>query len=159
MVAMARRKHSAPTLLALCALLLLGGCERWRGVVHWDCKAQGEVFRYRDGQRLGDTSMQPIAFKLTTYAQRDGFKLDRHAVVPELSASNIVRDTSRSNPVEWVYLHDSTDPVTNFRTVSSLVLNTTSGDVRLFHRRWVPPVEWRDSDQYTFSGNCRRKRS
>ena len=158
MVAMARRSRPALALLALGAALLLGGCERLRGAAQWACQAQGESFRYRDGQGVGEAGMQAIQFTLTTYTQRDGYKLAAHAVVPELSARAIVRDKARSNPVEWVYLHDSTDASTGFRTVSSLVLNSTSGDVRLFHHRWVPPVGWRDSDQYTFSGNCQSKK-
>ena len=151
---MARPSRPALALVALGTALLLSGCDRLRGATHWACQAQGEVFRYRDGQRLGEAGVQSIRFMLTTYAKRDTFKLATHPVMPELSAPGVVRDLSRSNPVEWVYLRDVTDTASKFRTVSSLVLNTTSGDVRLFHHRWVPPVAWRDSDQHSFTGHC-----
>ena len=155
------RPIERPTLvvaLALAAVLLLSGCERLRGATQWACQAQGESFRYRDGQRVGEAGTQTITFTLTTYTQRDGYKLAPNPAVPELSARAIVRDKARSNAVEWVYLHDATDAASKVRSVSSLVLNTTSGDVRLFHRRWVPPVGWRDSDQYTYGGSCTRKK-
>lgn len=155
---MARRSRPALALAALGAVLLLSGCERLRGATQWACQAQGESFRYRDGQRLGEPGMQTITFTLTTYTKRNSYKLAVHPVVPEMSARAIVHDKARSNAVEWVYLHDTTDAASSFRSVRSLVLNTTSGDVRLFHRRWVPPVAWRESDQYTYSGNCTRKK-
>ena len=74
----------------------------------------------------------------------------------ELADPGIGLDAGRSSPAESVYLLDCIDPATGVRRVSSLVLNLTSGDVRLFHHRWVPPVQWQDSDQYLYVGNCHR---
>jgi len=60
------------------------------------------------------------------------------------------------NPVEVIYISDRIDQ-DKFRIVTSLVLNKVSGDVRIFHHRWIPPKEWQDSDMYMYTGDCRKK--
>ena len=100
--------------------------------------------------------MVQITFALTLRAERSGFELGPQPALRELAEPGIVLDATRSSPAESVYLLDRTDAATGVRRVSSLVLNLTSGDVRLFHHRWIPPVQWQDSDQYLYLGNCRR---
>ena len=77
-------------------------------------------------------------------------------LLPEQTTRQIFFDAARSNPVEATYLLDKTDKDSKERVVSSLVLNSVSGDARIFHRRWIPPGEWRNSDQYLYSGNCKK---
>lgn len=114
------------------------------------------AFATRAGQRQGPAGVVPIHFKLVLRADRRGFDLGAHLALIELADPAIVLDASRSNAAESVYLLDRTDPAAHFRRVSSLVLNLTRGDVRLFHHHWIPPAEWQDSDQYLYSGHCRK---
>lgn len=141
-------------LSTLTASLLVAACDRFSAGTSYDCQAKGESFRYRNGQRLPQADTQAIAFTLTTHPNRGGYDISANAAVPEAGNKLITLDKTRSTDVESVYLYDAIDAASTFRTVSSLVLNLTSGDVRLFHHRWIAPVEWRDSDQYMYTGTC-----
>lgn len=152
-----RRKPAAPALWSVAATLLLAaGCDASRQPTPWDCRADGESFRYRDGQRLAPPAA-PIEFRLTIDTGGQRYEIADHAAIPELRDKRVVLDSPRSSAAESVYLLDATDPATGQRVVTSLVLNTVSGDLRLFHHRWTPPVEWRDSDQFQYTGHCRRR--
>lgn len=144
--------------MALFALMVLGlgACGKPDAVARYDCSAKGERFVYQASQRQGQTGEVQVNFALALRAGRPGFELGRQPALSELADPGIVFDAVRSSPAESVYLLDRIDPATGVRRVSSLVLNLTSGNVRLFHHRWVPPVQWQDSDQYLYVGNCHR---
>jgi hypothetical protein len=143
------------TSFALLALpLLLTACDLLDSKTQYQCKAQGESFRYAKAQRRAPVGMQDIAFTLTTYERKNSYAISKHPAIPESQNSLIVLDKAKSNEVEAVYLLDTVDAATKIRTVSSLVLQRVSGDIRLFHHRWLPPVEWQDSDQYMYRGHC-----
>lgn len=130
------------------------GCDALSPSLRYDCQLQGETFRYRGGTRIGPAGVQPLRVPLVL--RGEGFEVPGVADLPEMASPGAGRDAARSSPVEVVYLRDTTDAATRQRTVSSLVLNLTSGDARLFHHRWEPPAGWKDSDQYLFTGRCVR---
>ncbi len=141
--------------IAVLALpVLLTACDLLESPAQYQCKAQGESFRYAKGERRAPIGMQDIAFTLSIYRNKNTYAISAHPVIPESQNSLIVLDKAKSNDVEAVYLLDTVDAASKIRTVSSLVLHRVSGDVRLFHHRWLPPVEWKDSDQYLYSGHC-----
>lgn len=141
--------------LALAALFVpLTACDQPSPGTRYDCQAKGESFRYRDGHRKGTSGPDAIAFTLTLRTDRSAYEFSANDALPEMRQPRALLDKTRSSEAEVVYLHDAIDPVKKQRVVTSLVLNTVSGDVRVFHHRWTPPVEWRDSDQYLYTGNC-----
>jgi hypothetical protein len=146
-------QHAA-AIAALVLPVLLTACDLLDTPTHYLCKAQGESFHYAKAERRAPIGVQDIAFTLSTYRKKNTYTISTHAAIPESQSSLIVLDKAKSNDVEAVYLLDTIDAATKIRTVSSLVLHRVSGDVRLFHHRWLPPVEWKDSDQYMYSGHC-----
>jgi len=58
--------------------------------------------------------------------------------------------------VDVYYVSDAVDKRTGIRNVSSLVINTVSGDTRIFHHTWMPPNGWENSVQYSYVGNCKK---
>ncbi len=140
---------------ALCGLaaLCLAACSQTEPSTHYHCTAQGERFHYRAGERQGVFGQQSIQFKLVLRAKN--FSIEAQPAWGEWVDQRIVLDAARSNAAESVYLLDHTEAASGFRTVSSLVLNLVSGDVRLFHHRYVPPAQWRDSDKFIYTGVCR----
>jgi hypothetical protein len=136
-------------LFAACLL----ACSKPETATAYDCAVQGERFHYRAGERQGAVGPQPLQFKLLLRAK--SYRIEAQPALSELADQRIVLDANRSNPAESVYLHEHTDAATGFRTVNSLVLNLVSGDVRLFHHRFIPPAHWRDSDKYIYTGVCR----
>jgi hypothetical protein len=123
------------------------------------CSVEGAGFRYGDGVKLAERTRQDgaIGFELTLWPYVDRFHLDAGDRFPELLDPSVKYDRRRSDPVTAYFVYDQTDPVSRFRTVSSLVLNKTSGDINLFHHRWIPPSGWETSDLYEFNGHCQRK--
>ena len=120
------------------------------------CTVQGYSYRYRDGVRVEENIPQTVEFSLVTYRYQKHFKINANGLFPEHNDPSILLDPARSNSAEAVYIADRTGQ-DKFRIVTSLVLNKVSGDVRVFHHRWIPPKEWQDSDLYMFTGNCRKK--
>jgi hypothetical protein len=100
-----------------------------------------------------------VRFALSTYRFGTGYDFSSKPALPEQQDKSVLLDRARSNEVERLYSYDATDSTTRYRTLTTLVLNQVSGDFRLFHHRWIPPVEWKDSDQYFYSGNCMRNRT
>jgi len=141
---------------SLFAVLSLSACKDVLFGNEQICKVEGYSYRYRDGVRVEENLPETIEFSLTTFKYRKHFRINANGLFPEHQAKGILLDPERSNPAEVVYLYDQTGQ-DKFRVVTSLVLNTVSGDVRVFHHRWIPPKEWQDSDMYMFTGNCRKK--
>ena len=139
------------------ALGALSACLPGDVKTEYDCAGKGYVHRYRDGKPLVSLGDEQIQFRLATWRDGKAFEITDDPRIHEHQNKAIVLDAARSNEVERTYIFDITYAATKMRNLSSLVLNTQSGDVRLFHHRWIPPVEWRDSDQYFFSGNCRKR--
>ena len=118
------------------------------------CKIKGYSYRYRDGAKVEENIHETVEFSLVTSRYQKRFRINANGFFPEHKNPNILLDTETGNPVEAIYLSDRIDQ-DKFRTVTSLVLNKVSGDVRGFHHRSIPPNKWRDSDMYT--GDCRKK--
>jgi hypothetical protein len=135
---------------------LLAGCGWLDPGIDHACTLSGERFRYQDGKRLGEAGIANLKFSLTTYRWRHSYSISGVETIPELANPQVLLDKSRSNSAESVYLLDQIDATSKERTVSSLVLNQVSGDTRIAHRRWLPPAEWQNSDQYSYSGHCKR---
>jgi len=142
--------------LAAAAMLLLAGCDRVDSRTEYACQMSGETFRYKDGLRLGEPGIVTLNFSLVTYKWQKNYAISGTELLPEQTTRQIFFHADRSSPVEATYLLDKTDKDSKERVVSSLVLNSVSGDARIFHRRWIPPSEWRNSDQYLYSGNCKK---
>ncbi len=140
---------------AAALVLLCAGCDRLDARTTYACTMAGETFRYRDGLRLGAPGAATLKFSLTTYRWQKNYAISGADGLPEQETRKIFLDAARSSPVESTYIFDETDRLSKVRVVSSLVLNTVSGDARIFHRRWVPPAEWRNSDQYSYNGHCK----
>jgi len=123
------------------------------------CRVEGDRLRYADGVKITERTRQDgaLGFELAIPPYLDRFHLDARGGFPEFLNPGIRYDRRRSDPVTAYFVYDQTDPGTGFRTVSSLVLNKTSGDVNLFHHRWIPPNGWESSDLYEFKGHCKRK--
>jgi hypothetical protein len=120
----------------------------------YECNATGESFRYVDGVRKEQEIPKRIEFMLTLYKYGGNFTISNNEFFPELHNPQIVLDRKKSNPVDAFYNYDLINTETKFRTVSSLIFNRVSGDYKIFHHRWIPPNEWRDSDLYIFQGYC-----
>jgi len=123
------------------------------------CSVEGDLFRYDAGVRLTERTRHdgPVSFELAIRPFTDHFQMEARGSFIELLNPGVKYDHLRSDPVNAYFVYDQTDPVSRFRTVSSLVLNKTSGDINLFHHRWIPPSGWETSDLYEFSGHCKRK--
>jgi len=120
----------------------------------YECIASGESYRYVDGVRKEQEIPKRIEFTLTLFDYGDRFLISNNEFFPELQNPKIVLDNKKSNPVDAIYSYDVINGETKFRTVSSLIFNRVSGDYKIFHHRWIPPNEWKDSDLYTFQGYC-----
>lgn len=122
----------------------------------YSCIVRGDSFRYANGVRIEETIPEEILFTLKVVPFKDTVQISENSAFPELQNPKIVFDKSRSDATEAIYLFDTQDPQTKYRTVSSVVLNKTSGDIRLFHHYWIPPKEWENSAIYSFRGLCLR---
>ena len=120
----------------------------------YSCIVRGDSFRYANGIRIEETIPEEILFSLKVAPFKDTVQISENAAFPELQNSKMVFDKSRSDATEAIYLFDTQDAQTKYRTVSSVVLNKTSGDIRLFHHHWIPPKEWENSAIYSFRGLC-----
>ena len=145
-----------PIAILLAALLPLAACGDNFFREEHICKVKGYSYRYRDGVRIEESIPETVEFSLATFKYRKHFRINANGLFPEHNAPGILLDKAMSNPAEAIYISDKTGQ-DKFRIVTSLVLNLVSGDVRVFHHRWIPPKEWRDSDMYMFTGNCRKK--
>lgn len=144
------------TMTAATLGLFLAGCGWLDPGIDHACTLSGERFRHQDGKRLGEAGVANLKFSLATYRWRQSYSISGVETIPELANPQVLLDKSRSNSAESVYLLDQIDAASKERTVSSLVLNQVSGDARISYRRWLPPAEWRNSDQYSYSGHCKR---
>jgi len=120
----------------------------------YECHATGESFRYVDGIRKEQEIPKRIEFTLTLYEYGGHFTISKNEFFPELQNPQIALDNKKSNSVDAIYSYDVINSETKFRTVSSLIFTRVSGDYKIFHQRWIPPNEWKDSDLYTFQGYC-----
>ena len=143
------------TILCIAALSLAACGDTFFREEH-TCKVKGYSYRYRDGVRIEENIPETVEFSLTTFKYQKHFRISANGLFPEHNDPNILLDKAMGNPVEVIYITDRIEQ-DKFRIVTSLVLNKVSGDVRVFHHRWIPPKEWRDSDMYMFTGNCRKK--
>jgi hypothetical protein len=125
----------------------------------YSCIVKGDSYRYANGIRIEETIPEEIVFTLKLAPLSDTVKISENAAFPELQNPKMVFDQSRSDATEAIYLFDLQNPETKYRTVSSVVLNTTSGDVRLFHHYWIPPKEWENSAIYSYRGLCLQDRA
>jgi len=116
----------------------------------------GEIFRYRDGVKQSIDGEQSIQLDIGIHEWRTHIEVSNNSLVSELTNSELVLNKKNTIPVELYYQFENIDPKTNQKIVSNIVINTVSGDARMFHRRWVLPSEWVNSDQYTLLGNCRK---
>lgn len=142
------------TVLSVVLLSSLGACDIPDPQSHFACTGKGYVHRYRGGNELPAPGTDRVAFSLATGRDGDGYEISPDAPLPEHRNKSVRLDRARSNDAESLYAYDVTDRVTRERTLTTLVLNRSSGDFRLFHHRWVLPAEWKDSDQYFYSGSC-----
>ena len=147
--------RKAVTLLFAAAMLALTSCDKADVSTAHTCSGKGHVHRYRDGVKLASPTEEGIEVKLTTYRDKNTVVVAPNPKIAEHQNPAVLLDSTRSTDAERVYMFDVTDPTSRFRTVTSVVINQVSGDFRLFHHRWIPPAEWRESDQYFFAGNCR----
>ena len=138
---------------------ILGGCDQLGLQTDYGCAGKGYVYHYKDGVRVEPANIEQIKFTLSTYAYKKTFALGQNDILTAHQQQDIALDKSRSTEAEVTYLTDLTDPNSKVRTVSSLVLNLVSGDFRVYHHKWIPPVEWKDSDQYFYTGNCMKLKS
>ncbi len=145
-------QRAVPLFAAL--LACLAGCGRKEPAIQYKCEARGERFHYREGSRIAPAGIDVVQFSLQTSGA--GYEISADPPLPEIADREVLRDATRSSDAESVYLRDWTDANSRQRTVASLVINTVSGDVRLFYHRWLPPDGWRDSDQFLYLGTCRK---
>lgn len=141
-------------ILACCAVVTSCGAIRAR--TEYDCSMSGERFHYRAGIRSGPQGAVDLRFTLVIDEWRNNYSVGSNTPIPEHESRQISLDRGRSSPSERVYLSDTVEPHSGIRVVSSLVLNTVSGDARIFHHKWLQPAGWEDSDQYSYVGNCRK---
>ncbi|MDB5946855.1 MAG: hypothetical protein JWQ33_1881 [Ramlibacter sp.] len=141
-------------LLPFALLPALAACDMVDLQSRYACTGKGYVHRYRGGKELVAPAADRIAFSLATDRYGDGYDIGPDAPLPEHRSKAVRLDRARSNDSESLYSYDVTDQGTRQRTVTTLVLNRLSGDFRAFHHRWVLPADWKDSDQYFFSGSC-----
>ena len=138
------------------AMLLMSACGDAFFKEERICKVKGYSYRYRGETLVEENLPETVEFSLVTSRYGKHFKLDANGLFPEHNNPDIRLDKTMGTSVEPIYIYDQTDK-DKFRTVTSLVLNLVSGDVRIYHHRWIEPKEWRDSDMYMFTGDCRKK--
>ena len=149
------KKNLALIGIGIIIVLLIGALIAYRTLTKdYSCIVRGDSFRYVNGVRIEETIPEEILFSLKVAPFKDTVQISENAAFPELQNPKIVFDKSRSDATEAIYLFDAQDPQTKYRTVSSVVLNKTSGDIRLFHHHWIPPKEWENSAIYSFRGLC-----
>jgi hypothetical protein len=143
--------------ILLVTLVVLPACNDTFIKEKYTCKVNGYNYRYRNGVQIKEDIPGNIEFSLTTFPRQNYYEINADGFFLEHKNKDVVLDKNKSNSVEAVYISDKTDSQSKFRTVTSLVLNQVSGDIRVFHHRWIPPNEWKNSDLYFFTGNCRKK--
>jgi hypothetical protein len=137
--------------------LVLASCDHVDPSSVFDCQVKGEIFRYQAGQRVSPQEEQTLNLQVTIYQRRSHFLISgNEQLAPELANTKIVLNDKNSNAVERYYQLDQLDEKTGERRASNMVLHTLSGDVRLFHRHWQPPNEWKNSNQYMLKGHCKK---
>jgi hypothetical protein len=144
-------------ILVLIPLFSLTACNDTLVKDKYTCKVSGYSYRYKNGVRVEEDIPQSIEFSLAAFPRENYYEIDAGKLFLEHKNKDVVLDRNESNSVEAVFLSDKTDSQSKFRTMTSLVLNQISGDIRVFHHRWIPPNEWKDSDLYMFVGNCQKR--
>jgi hypothetical protein len=139
---------------ALCAAAV--GFDALQTPTTYACTLSGEPFHYQNGVRAEAPGDVTLRFKLLIKPWSDTYEIADTIQLPEHQAKSIRLDYSRSNPVDVYYVSDAVDKRTGIRNVSSLVINTVSGDTRIFHHTWMPPNGWENSVQYSYVGNCKK---
>ena len=148
--------HPYTQILLMTAMpLLMAGCDLIDQKTTYKCDMSGESFRYQGSSRQEPQGKTLVNFDLSLFKWRSHYAISANPLIPEQDDQRVVLDKSRSTSAEVVYLYDKLNPETKERVVTSLVLNTVSGDARLFHRKWVTPSEWKNSAQYSYTGNCK----
>ena len=149
------KKNLALMAIGIIIALLITALIAYRMLTkEYSCIVRGDSFRYANGIRIEEAIPEEILFSLKVAPFKDTVQISENAAFPELQNSKMVFDKSRSDATEAIYLFDTQDAQTKYRTVSSVVLNKTSGDIRLFHHHWIPPKEWENSAIYSFRGLC-----
>ncbi len=143
-------------LAAVTFSLLLCGCNFLDPIISYDCQMKGEIFRYRNGVKQSIDGEQSIQLNIGIHEWRTHVEVTNNPLVSELTNSKIVLNKKNTTSVERYYQFEDIDLKTNQKIVSNIVINTLSGDARMFHRRWIMPSEWINSDQFTLVGNCRK---
>jgi len=143
-------------LLVCCVLFIQAGCDHLDPPVRYDCKASGEIFNYHDGLRTSRTGEQDFDLELKVFPLRHFVLVSNAKGIEAFEDRKIALDKSSSNEVELIYKFEKDDLQTHEKIISSVVINRTSGDLRLFHHRWIPPASWENSELYLLNGNCRK---
>jgi hypothetical protein len=120
----------------------------------YSCVVKGQSFRYKDGVRLNEEIPKEIQLPLSLPAYGHSFELGKNNALYAHGDSKIPYDPSRSSDAESTFLFDETNINSKERIVTSVVFNLTSGAIRLFHHRWIPPNIWQNSDLYMYTGTC-----
>lgn len=124
------------------------------------CSVKGDFLEYKNGNQILEINnrTEPIVFEFVYQPIDSKFHINSPEKIFMPHANpEITLVKNKSNSVEKFFLQDKTDKETNFRTVTSLFFNTTSGDIALFHHRWIPPAGWENSTKYAYSGYCLTK--
>jgi len=135
----------------------IAGCDHFDPVSTYNCEMKGEIFRYRNGNKHSTDGDQSIQIQVGIFAKRTHLQVSKNELVPELNNPKIVLNAKNTNAVERYYQYESLSKENNQKSVSNIVINTLTGDARMFHRRWTLPSDWQDSDQYTLLGHCKKK--
>ena len=149
-----RNRAWRPIVLLFAAVSLLAAC----GHAFFGEKHTGKVkeysYRYHDGVKVEGNIPETVEFSLATFQNRNYFRYNANGLFQEHEAPGILLNPEMSTSAESIYIYDQINK-DKFRIVTSLVLNTVSGDISVFHHRSIPPKEWRNSNMYT--GDCREK--
>jgi hypothetical protein len=146
--------HSYSTTV-LC--LFIAGCDHFDPVSNYNCQMKGEIFRYRNGTKQSIDGDQSIQIQLGIFEKRTNLLVSKNELVPELNNPDLVLNAKNTNTVERYYQSESLDSVNNQKSASNIVINKLTGDARMFHRRWTLPSDWKNSDQYTLLGHCKKE--
>jgi hypothetical protein len=120
----------------------------------YSCIVKGQSFRYKNGVRVNEKIPDEIQFLLNIPTYGHSFELGKNDFFYAHQGKKITFDKSRSTDAESIFLHDEIDSSSKERAVTSVVFNTVSGAIRIFHHRWIPPNVWENSDLYMYTGIC-----
>ena len=150
------RMNAFHKFLIACCCLLMSGCNVLDPTTSYNCQMKGEIFRYRNGVKEPIDGEQSIALKIGIHEWRAHIEVSNNLLVPELNNPEIRLNKKNTNAAERYYQFEKINATSNQKISSNIVINTVSGDTRMFYRRWTMPSDWTNSDQYTFLGNCKK---